>query len=70
MSQHAKQSKENGGRIPYQPYSITSKQQNKFGKDDIRPRYKNVLTLKDENQVPIYIKAPNGQIINQQKRNN
>ena len=47
---HTHESKLNGGRIPYAPKSITSRQQNKYADGDTRPtdnNLKRTLLAKD-----------------------
>lgn len=44
MSQHTFTSRANGGLIPYKPYSLCSRGQNKFGQHDTRPKYNNLKT--------------------------
>ena len=40
--QHTHEGKINGGRIPYAPKTITSRSQNRYGKNDTRPTVNNL----------------------------
>ena len=66
MSQHTKQSKENGGRIPFQPFSIASRSRfknDKYAPQLPKPTLTHVCNLVDEKGKPKYIRFANGQIM-------